>query len=328
MATPRILDLTADGLRLELLTAGAAARRLVVDDEDGPADVVLGLADPASYVVDGGYVGAVVGRYGNRIDAGRLVVDGAEHRLTTNQFGNTLHGGADGFDRRDWELLDQGPSHATLGLTSPDGDQGFPGTLTVTVTYRVAPGSVTIEYGAETDAPTVLNLTHHAYFRLDAGATVDEHTLEVPASSFLALRPDLVPTGEVRAVAGTPFDLRTPTVLRDALARDDEQLRIAGGIDHHYVVDGAGMRMAARLVAPSGRWLEVHSDQPGVQVYTGAHFDGTQTGLDGRPLTERAGIALETQGYPDAPHHPDWPSTVLRPGERYATTTQWRLGRD
>ncbi|NHA66499.1 aldose epimerase family protein [Phycicoccus flavus] len=338
MSTPRTLDLTADGLRLEVVTAGAAVRRLVVEDGSGPVDVVLGLADPADYVDDGGYLGATIGRYGNRIDAGRFPLDGTEHSLSTNQFGNTLHGGARGFDRHAWEVVDSGPDHATLALTSPDGDQGFPSRLEVTVTYRVAPGEVTLDYRARTDAPTVVNLTNHAYWALDGAGSgpVDDHVLEVPAPAVLPVREDLVPTGEVRDVAGTPLDLRSPVRIGDVLARDDEQLRFAGGLDHGYclVVPGAGPgpdaapRVAARLTGTSGRRLEITTDLPGVQVYTGAHFDGSQTGLDGRPIGARAGVALETQGWPDAPNHPDFPSTVLRPGEEYRTRTTWRLGRD
>ena len=331
MTTPRTLELSTDGLRLELVTAGAAVRRLVVDDPggpDGPVDVVLGLPAARDYVDDGGYLGATIGRFGNRIAGGRFDLDGVEHRLTTNQFGNTLHGGERGFDRHAWAVADEGPTHATLTLTSPDGDQGFPGRLEVAVTFRVAPGEVEIAYRARTDAPTVVNLTNHAYFQLDGAGTgpVDDHELEVAAAAFLPLRDDLVPTGEVRAVAGTRFDLRRARRLGDVLAGDDPQLRIAGGLDHHYVVDGSGLRRAARLVGRSGRSLEVHTDQPGVQVYTGAHFDGSVTGLDG-PLGPRAGVALETQGFPDAPNHPDFPSAVLRPGQEYATTTLWRLGR-
>lgn len=329
MTTPRTVDLRADGLRLELVTAGAAVRRLVLDDGDGPVDVVLGLADPGAYVDGGGYLGATIGRFGNRIDAGRITLDGVEHTLTTNQFGNTLHGGVTGFDRRAWDILDVGADHVTFGLSSPDGDQGFPGRLDVAVTYAVEPGVVSISYRATTDAPTVVNLTNHAYFQLDGAGSgpVDDHTLTVAAGRFLPVRPDLVPTGEVRDVDRTPFDLRGGPRLADVLAHDDEQLRRAGGLDHCFVLDRPGDGAVARLVGASGRVLEVGTDLPGIQVYTGAHFDGTQTGLDARVLTARAGVALETQGFPDAPNHPEFPSTVLRPGEEYRTTTTWRFSR-
>ena len=322
-------DLVTDGLRLVLGPVGAAVRRLVVEDgADGPVDVVLGIAG-AEDVAAEGYLGATIGRFGNRIDSGVFTLDGVRHTLTTNQYGNTLHGGADGFDQRSWTVLDRGADHATFGLTSPDGDQGFPGRLEVTASYRVTPGEVVLDYRATTDAPTVVNLTNHCYWNLDGAGSgpVDEHVLEVPASRYLPVREDLVPTGEVAPVDDTPFDLRPGVRVGDALAPEDEQLRRAGGIDHCFVVDGSGERVVARLTGASGRWLEVRSDLPGLQVYTGAHFDGSQTGLDGRPIGPRAGVALETEGLPDAPNHPEFPSVMLRPGEEYRTRTTWRLGR-
>jgi aldose 1-epimerase len=335
MTAARTVELAAEGLRLELLTSGAAVRRLVLTDGgaaggDTGLDVVLGHRDPATYAHDGGYLGATIGRFGNRIARGRFTLDGVTHRLTTNQFGNTLHGGARGFDAHEWAVADEGPRHATFALTSPDGDQGFPGRLEATVTFRVSAHEVRIDYTARTGAPTVVNLTNHAYFQLDGAGSgpVDDHVLEVAADDFLPVRDDLVPTGEVRAVEGTPFDLRDGRRLGEALAGRDEQLAFADGLDHNFVLTGTGMRRVARLTGASGRWLEVHTDQPGLQVYTGAHFDGTATGLHGGTYGPRAGVALETQGFPDAPNHPEFPSTVLRPGETYATSTVWRLGRD
>ena len=323
------IDLTTDGLRLELVTAAAAVRRLVVEDEDGPVDLVLGHAAPADYLEDDGFLGATIGRFGNRIDGGRFTLDGVEHRLSTNQNGNTLHGGARGFDRRVWDVLDSGPDHATFGLVSEDGDQGFPGRLEAQVTYRLAPGEVTISYEARTDAPTVVNLTNHSYFRLDGPGSgrIDDHTVEVAGSAYLPVRDDMIPTGEVRPVDGTAFDLRTATRVGDLLARDDEQLRLAGGIDHTVCLDGSGMRRVARLTGASGRWLEVHTDQPGIQVYSGQHLDDSVLDPSGEPYRPGEGMCLETQGWPDAPNHPHFPSAVLRPGETYRTSTTWRLGR-
>jgi aldose 1-epimerase len=319
------IRLEADGLRLELLTSGASVRRLVLGEDE--VDVALGHADPATYVGGGGYLGATGGRAPTRLDSGRLELDGRVYELSTNQFGNTLHGGVRGFDAHEWELVETDDRRARFTLTSPDGDQGFPGRLDVDVTYEVAPGEVRIRYRAVTDAPTVVNLTNHTYLNLDGegSGTVDDHLLEVPAGSYLPVREDLVPTGEVAPVAGTPFDLRSPTRVGDALGHDDEQLRRAGGLDHCFVLGGSGLRPAARLEGRSGRVLEVLTDQPGVQVYTGAHFDGTLRGVGGQPYGPRAGIALETQGLPDAPHQPGFPSAVLRPGEEYATTTVWRF---
>lgn len=328
--SPTSIELTADGLLLEVVTAGAAVRRLLVSDIEGETNVVLGHLDPMTYAVDGGYLGATIGRFGNRLAGARFTLDGVEHRLAANEGRNALHGGLEGFDQRDWTVEEQGPSHVRLGLHSPDGDQGFPGALDVSVTYTVAPGSVRIDYEATTDADTVVSLTNHTYFNLDGegNGPVDAHRLTVSADTFTPVDAELIPTGEVRDVTGTPFDLRRPTVVADALSHQDEQLVHGGGIDHNLVVPGAGMRHVATLRGTSGRTLEVRSDQPGVQVYTGAHFDGTVTGTGGTAYGPRAGIALETQGFPDAPNHANLPSTRLRAGERHTSTTTWRLGRE
>ncbi|KJK11451.1 hypothetical protein UB45_13445 [Terrabacter sp. 28] len=322
------IELVTDGLTLEVLTAGAAVRRLVVEDDhsDGVVDVVLGHHDARTYAICGGYLGAVVGRYANRVAGGTFTLDGHEHHLTTNEGANTLHGGADGFDRRRWTVAETGADHVRLRLTSPDGDQGFPGRLEVEVTYRIGPGTVRLDYTATTDRATVVNLTNHAYVNLDGegSGSVDDHVLRVEADTVAPVGPDLLPTG-LAAVTGTPLDWRTPHRIGDVLASDHEQLRFARGLDHHFVVRGSGMRTAAVLTGRSGRTLTVETDQPGVQVYTGGHFDGTIVGLSGRRYGARAGIALETQGFPDAPNRPNLPSTVLRPGEVFRSTTVWRL---
>ena len=330
MTSPSSIELTADGIILEVVTAGAAVRRVTLTDEDRPLDVVLGFGDRADYGTGLDYLGATIGRYGNRIGAGRFSLDGVVHELATNENGNTLHGGPEGFDRREWTVLDRDAAHVTLGLHSPDGDQGFPGALDVTVTYTVAPGSVRIDYRATTDRDTVVSLTNHAYFNLggEGSGPVDDHTLAVPADTFTATDAALLPTGELRDVTGTPFDLRAPHRLGDVLATDDEQLRHGGGLDHNFSVRGSGLREVAVLRGASGRTLVVESDQPGLQVYSGAHFDGTIIGPGGTAYAARAGIALETQGFPDAPNHAGFPSTVLRAGETYASTTAWRFGHD
>ncbi|GAA2467114.1 aldose epimerase family protein [Terrabacter carboxydivorans] len=328
--TPTSIELTAEGLLLEVVTAGAAVRRLVVSDVEGDTNVVLGHRDPMTYAVDGGYLGATIGRFGNRLAGARFTLDGVEHRVAANEGRNALHGGLEGFDRRDWTVEEQGASHVRFGLHSPDGDQGFPGALDVSVTYTVAPGSVRIDYEATTDADTVVSLTNHSYFNLDGEGSgpVDAHRLMVSADTFTPVDAELIPTGELRDVTGTPFDLRRPTVVADAFSHHDEQLVHGQGIDHNLVVRGVGMRHVATLRGTSGRTLEVTSDQPGVQVYTGAHFDGTVIGTSGTAYGPRAGIALETQGFPDAPNHADFPSTRLRSGDRHASTTTWRLGRE
>ncbi|WP_076261986.1 aldose epimerase family protein [Intrasporangium flavum] len=325
---PASIELVSDGLTLEVLTAGAAVRRLVVQDghSDGPVDVVLGHRDAGTYATGGGYLGAVVGRYANRIAGGRFALDGTTYSLTTNEGPNTLHGGADGFDRRVWTVEDAATDHVRLRLTSPDGDQGFPGRLDAEVTYSIGPRTVRLDYTATTDRATVVNLTNHAYVNLDGegSGSVDDHVLRVEADTVAPVRPDLLPTG-LAPVTGTPLDWRSPRRIGTVLQHDHEQLRRARGLDHHFVVRGSGMRTAAVLTGRSGRTLTVESDQPGVQVYTGGHFDETIIGLSGRRYGPRAGIALETQGFPDAPNRPDLPSTVLRPGEVFRSTTVWRL---
>lgn len=324
-AEPTTIELTADGLLLEVVTAGAAVRRLVLDGGNGPVDVVLGFADPALYGTGTDYLGATIGRVGNRIAGGRFTLDGDEVRVETNEAGNTLHGGPEGFDRREWAVLDRTPGRVTFGLHSPDGDQGFPGALDVTVTYAVAPGVVRIGYSATTDRPTPVSLTNHTYVNLDGEASgrVDDHTLQLSSDAFTVVGPGLVPTGEQRDVTGTPFDFRASRPITEALGADDEQVALGGGLDHNFAVRGAGLRHVATLRGTSGRTLVVESDQPGVQVYTGAHFDGTVVGTSGTAYGPNAGIALETQGFPDALNHAGFPSNVLRPGETYTRTTTW-----
>jgi len=328
-STPTSIELVADGLLLEVLTTGAAVRRLVVTDDDGDTNVVLGHHDPSTYAANVGYLGATIGRFGNRLARARFTLDGVEHVITANEGVNALHGGLEGFDRREWAVQEQDRSHVRFALHSPDGDQGFPGALDVTVTYRVEPGLVRIDYTASSDADTVVSLTNHTYFNLDAEASgpIDDHELQLSPDAFTPTDAALLPTGEIRDVTGTPFDLRQPTRLGDALATKDEQLDHGQGFDHNFVVTGDGHRHVATLRGASGRTLEVESDRPGVQFYTGAHFDGTVAGTSGTAYAPRAGIALETQGFPDAPNHDNFPSAILRAGEAYETTTLWRLGR-
>ena len=326
--SPRRLQLRTTGLALDLLSTGAAVHRLLVTGPSGAeTDVVLGHRDLEAYATVGGYFGVVVGRVANRIDRGRFSLAGVDHEVPTNDRGNALHGGPDGYDRREWVVETVGPDAATLSLTSPDGDQGFPGELLVEVTYTVAPGEVGIDYRATTTRTTVVNLTNHAYFNLDGEGhgTIDDHLLAVNADAVTPLRPDGVPTGEITPVDGTPFDLRSPRRLGDVLAEPSEQLALAGGLDHNFVLSGSGLRTAARLTGSSGLELEVVTDRPGVQVYSGAYFDGSVTGPSGAPYPQRAGIALETQGFPDAPNQPGFPSIVLRAGETFVSRTVWRF---
>ena len=331
-AAPQSITLRADGIELEVLSAGASVRRLRLGHDPATAvDVVLGHADPQTYRFAGGYLGATIGRLANRLAGGSFTIDGETFNVPTNEGTTALHGGFNGFDRMPWHVTQRTDTRVRLTLTSPDGDNGFPGTVEVSVTYTVSPGQVRIDYTATTDRVTPFTITNHAYFNLDGegSGTVDDHELEVTASAMVPINAANLPTGEIRPVEGTAFDLRVPRRVGEVLAADDEQLRRGKGLDHTFVLDGpaddTGLRRAARLRGAGGRVLEVLTDQPGVQVYTGAHFDHSIVGLSGATYGPRAGIALETQGFPDAVHHSHFPDTVLRPGIPFHSTTIWRL---
>jgi len=322
--------LEADGIAVDVLDLGATVHRVLVPDATGVTrNVVLGHGDPAAYLASSSYLGCVVGRYANRIADGRFTLDGVEYELTTNDGANTLHGGVDGYDKRLWTVHEAEPTRLVLGLVSPDGDQGFPGELSVTVTYSVAPGELQVGYAATTSAPTVVNLTNHGYLNLEGeGAwSVDRHLLRVDADHYVPTTADSLPLpGGIAPVDGTALDLREPRVLGEQLRLADDQLLLAGGIDHSLVVRGSGLREHAVLSAPeSGITMTLLSDQPSVQVYTGNYLDGRVVGTSGRAYRQGAGIALETQHLPDSPHHGEFPSTVLRPGETFTSTTRWRF---
>ncbi|MGJ7449502.1 aldose epimerase family protein [Aquipuribacter sp. MA13-13] len=341
-------------------TYGAAVHRLRLLDGRGPEDVVLGHGGLPDYVAERDFMGATVGRYANRIRGGTFTLDGTRHEVPANDGGAALHGGPDGFDRRVWRTVRASGAEVVLSLSSPDGDQGFPGTLDVLLTYRVVGPVVSIGYEYRCDAPTVVNLTNHSHFDLsgEGGDGVDAHLLQVPASSVTEVDPELLPTGRLLPVDGTPLDLRAARPLRDVVRSVHPLITAAKGIDLDYRVDGwrgdvgagdvgagdvgtgdvegaeagaaaaegadAALRLMARLEHPgTGRALQVRSDLPGVQVYTGNFFDGTTVGRSGRLLRQGAGVALETQLPPDAPNQPGFPSAVLRPGQVGRTTTTW-----
>jgi galactose mutarotase-like enzyme len=315
----RLVVGAAPGPRLHVLTLGATMHRLEVSGGGGRRrNVVLGHPDVATYLASPYYLGGVIGRYANRIDAGRFDLDGRAVQVPVNDRGHALHGGPDGFDRRLWEVSETGPDRAVLRLASPDGDMGFPGNLEVTATYEVVGSSVRLVLDAVTDRLTVVNLTSHVYLNLDGGGTLDGHRLWVPAHRWTPVDDTGIPTGDHESVDGTPFDLRTPAVLGERFAA------LPAGYDHNFVVAGAGMRPVAGLESPaSGLRVEVSADQPGLQVFTGGTFDGTRADVDGRPLPRFAGVALEPQLFPDSPHHPGWPSPVLAPGQTYRSRLEW-----
>ena len=319
---------SAPGPVLHVLTLGATVHRLEVGAGARRRDIALGHATAADQLASSSYLGSTVGRYANRIAGGRFLLDGVEVQVATHDRGHSLHGGPDGFDRRLWEVVEHSDGHAVMRLESPDGDQGFPGHLTAVVRFTVAGDRVRIDHEATTDAPTLVNLTNHTYLNLEgeSAGPVDAHVLTVHAERYLPIDATGIPTGTIAPVAGTGLDLRVPTRVGDVLRRDDEQLRLAGGLDHDFLVDGAGWRVAAVLESPFSRIRAVlRTDQPGLQVYSGNSLDGNDRSRDGRPYGHRAGLALEPQLHPDSPHHPEWPSAALRPGETYRSALEWEL---
>lgn len=326
----------AAGWSVELLSHGGIVTAVRVPDRSGElGDVTLGHASLRGWLGDNRpYFGALVGRYANRIARGQLPLGGEVHRLALNDGENHLHGGLRGFDKHPWAGTPELAGDRVgvwLQRLSPDGEEGYPGNLQVQAGIALTDaGELVFDFRATTDRPTVVNLCHHGYFDLDCGADPDVlgHRLTVDASRFTPVGPGLIPSGELRPVAGTPFDFRRPTALGARIADPDPQLRLAGGYDHNWVIDRPGLDgpPAARLEARrSGRVLEVFTTEPGLQVYTGNFLDGTIPGKRGRPCSHRSGVTLETQHFPDSPHHPTFPTTVLLPGETYRSTTVYRF---
>jgi aldose 1-epimerase len=326
------------GMEVEVASYGAIVVALRVPDRDGVIeDVVLGYPTLDGYLADDSpYLGAMVGRYANRIARGELVVDGATYALARNDGQNHLHGGPGGFHTKVWSaraFSAPGLAAVELSRTSPDGEEGYPGNLAVRMTFSLGEANeLAVECEATTDRPTVCNLAHHGYFDLEAGAAGDVlgHLFTVNALRFTPVDRGFIPTGELRAVQGTPMDFTRPTPLGARIDAPYQQLQLGpGGYDHNYVLEreGPGLALAARVMGPRrGRVLEVLTTEPGLQLYSGNFLDGTITGKGGRVYRWRTGFCLETQHFPDSPHHPEFPSTVLRPGETYRTRTVYRFG--
>lgn len=322
------LLLANDAVRLELLPTGATIRRFEVAIDGGWRNILLGHPQLSDYANNPGYLGATVGRFANRLAKSRFSLDGHDYQLAANEGVNQLHGGPDGFGTRVWDVTATGTDFVEFGLTSADGDQGYPGQVSVSARYELIPGGAQITYRATTDAPTVINLTTHPYFNLDGegGHDTDWHRLFVHASAYTPNHDDGIPTGEIREVAGSAADFRSGPLFGQAREEAEaEGITRSGGFDHNFVVDGQGMREHCRLVGGDGLTLRICSDQVAIQVYGGEHFAG-EPGTSGLPYPRRAGIALETQNFPDAPNHPNFPSSVLRPGEEYVAVTQWLIG--
>ncbi len=324
------------GLVAHVITYGGTILRLDVPDRGGVSDnVVLNLPSLADYVAQNAYLCAIVGRYANRIGGASFTLDGTTFRLSDNDRGDCLHGGRIGFNKYVWQVVewrDAPQPRLTLRHVSPDGDQGFPGTLTTEVTYSVVDGNtLAIHFRAETDRPTVLNLINHIYFNLAGPGSGDilDHEVTIAADRFTPADKDEIPTGELRDVAGTPFDFRAPHPIGARIGDGDPQLRYAGGYDHNFVLAEASRpspEFAARCHDPkSGRVLEVHTTQPGLQLYTGNHLDGSLKDPSGEAYGPRSAICFETQHFPDSPNRPEFPSTVLRPGQSFNSRTEYRF---
>ena len=324
----------ANGLEADIITYGGTLTALRVPDRSGAfGDVVLGFDTLAAYLGDHPYFGSLIGRYCNRIAGGRFVLNGVTYTLARNDGPNHLHGGPDGFHRQIWSARagasGDGPS-LELSYLSRDGEAGYPGNLAVTVTYTLTDrDALRIDYTATTDRDTVVNLTNHAYFNLASSGDIMGHELQIAASHFLPVDANLIPLGELRPVQGTPMDFSVPIPIGARIDAADEQIRRGRGYDHTWVLDkpAGTLGFAARLFEPvSGRVLEVYTTQPGLQFYSGNMLEGNLIGKGGRVYTRRSGLCLETQHFPDSPNQPQFPSSVLRPGETYRQTTIYQFG--
>ncbi|GAA1434726.1 galactose mutarotase [Streptomyces thermospinosisporus] len=325
------------GTRMKVLSYGGIVQSLEVPDRRGRyANVSLGFDNLDDYVASSPYFGALIGRYGNRIGKGRFTLDGTAYQLSVNDGENSLHGGAQGFDKRVWDVepFTEGPDVGLrLYYTSADGEMGYPGTLKVKVTYTLTRnGDWRIDYRATTDKPTVVNLTSHVYWNLagESSGTIYDHELSIEASRFTPVDKGLIPTGEPARVAGTPFDFRRAKPIGRDIRTAHQQLLYGKGFDHNWVLDkGITHRpeLAATLRDPSsGRTLRISTNEPGLQFYSGNFLDGTLVGTGGNVYRQGDGLCLETQHFPDSPNQPSFPSTVLRPGETYRTTTVHSFG--
>jgi aldose 1-epimerase len=321
----------ADGkVEVRIMTYGGIVVSLRTPDRKGKLDdVVLGCNSVEEYVAQTAHFGGIIGRYANRIAHGSFQLDGHTYATPKNDGDNTLHGGTRGFDKAVWaakEITDG----IELTYLSKDGDQGFPGNLSTTVRYTLSGGALRMEYSATTDKDTVLNLTNHSYFNLagQGNGEVLKHVLKIDASRMTPVDATLIPTGELKPVEGTPFDFRTPHVIGERIDADDPQIRLGHGYDHNFVLDHAPGELAEAAEAyepTTGRILRVLTTEPGVQLYTGNFLDGSITGKEGRVYKRRYAFCLETQHYPDSPNHPSFPSTELKPGQKFHSVTVYEF---
>ena len=320
---------SSTGLEARIITYGGILVSLKTPDRKGvAADVVLGHDDLAGYLGDKGtYFGALIGRYANRIGHAAFTLNGAAYKLPKNDGDNSLHGGTMGFDKRVWTAKEV-PGGLELTLLSKDGEEGYPGNLKAVVTYSLNGNNLQIHYTATTDKATVVNLTNHSYWNLRGDGDILGNLLTINSDRYTPVDAGLIPTGELKPVAGTPFDFRKPTAVGARIAQDDAQLKLGHGYDHNWVLNrtGKGLELAARVEdTASGRVMEVYTDQPGVQFYTGNFLNGTVKGKGGKLAAIHSALCLETQHYPDTPNKKSFPTAELKPGEKYDTTTEFRF---
>jgi aldose 1-epimerase len=322
------------GVEAKITNYGGILVSLKVPDRNGKFDdVVLGFNDLDSYLTKNDpYMGALIGRYGNRIAKGRFTLDGVEYKLAVNNGENHLHGGIKGFDKVVWtghEMKTPAGPAVVLTYLSKDGEEGYPGNLNVRVVYTLTNNNeLKIDYSATTDKDTVTNLTHHSYFNLagEGNGDILSHLVTINANRFVPTDAGSIPTGKLKSVAGTPFDFLKPMAIGARINQDDEQLKFGNGYDHTWVINGRGMRLAATAYeATSGRVMQVWTTEPGVQFYTGNFLNGTLTGKSGKIYARRNGFCFETQHYPDSPNQPSFPTTTLKKGQTYKSTTVYRF---
>jgi aldose 1-epimerase len=325
------------GMQVSITNFGATVVSIVVPDKAGKmADVALGYDTLDGYELNKNYLGVLVGRYGNRIAHGQFSIDGATYTLAKNNGDNSLHGGIKGFNKALWTASDVskgGEPAVEMKYVSQDGEEGYPGNLSVTVVYTLTnKNELKIDYSATTDKKTVVNLTNHTYFNLAGQGNGDilKQALMINADRFTPVDSGLIPTGELKKVEGTPFDFRKATAIGARIDANDEQIKLGGGYDHNFVLNrknATGLSLAAKVMEPtSGRTMEVWTTEPGVQFYTGNFLDGSFQGKGGIAYQKRTAFCLETQHFPDSPNHPSFPTTLLKPGEKYHTTTVYKFG--
>jgi aldose 1-epimerase len=330
----------ANGVKTDITNYGGIVVRLFVPDREGNMDdVVLGYNTVAEYILDSPYFGALIGRIGNRVADGKFELNGKTYNLVTNNFPDDipchLHGGTVGYDKVVWDaepFIENNAPGLKLNYLSVDGEEGYPGNLNITVWYRLTnDNSLKIDYLATTDKDTPVNLTNHSYFNLKGEGQGDilGHVLMLNAANYTPVNSGLIPTGDIVSVKGTPFDFTTPHAIGERVNSQNEQMVFGGGYDHNWVLDNqdGDLALAATVFEPTtGRFMEVWTEEPGVQFYGGNFLNGSNIGKSGKPYNYRNGFCLETQHYPDSPNQPDFPSIILKPGEEYKTTTIYRFG--